>query len=47
MLGFKATSAQLRSVIISAVSNLVEGSMLKKSDGLLTVNDSPIIPESA
>lgn len=47
MLGFKATSAQLRSVIISAVSNLVEGSMLKKNDGLLTVNDSPIIPESA
>lgn len=36
ILGFKATSSQLRSLIISAVSKLIETSRLKSTDGFLT-----------
>jgi very-short-patch-repair endonuclease len=47
MLGFKATSAQLRIAIVAAISKLVEGNVFKKRDGLLAVNETPMLPENA
>ncbi|RST83126.1 DUF3320 domain-containing protein, partial [Aquibium carbonis] len=46
MLGFKATSAQLRIAIVAAISKLIEDNVFKKRDGLLTVNENPMLPEN-
>lgn len=40
MLGFKATSAQLRSAIVEAVEHLTTSGTLKPQDGMLVVSDA-------
>jgi hypothetical protein len=47
MLGFKATSSQLRNAIAAAVSKLLTEDVLMRSDGLLIVHEKTMLSKNA